>query len=58
MRNSGHEHDICQAQKAENTDPRTTYAVKYATARGHLRKSQYEESKENEKRQGLEGQGK
>ena len=26
----------CQAQKAENTDSRTNYAVKYATARGHL----------------------
>ena len=29
------EHDFCQAQKAENADPRTNYAVKYATARGH-----------------------
>ena len=29
--------ELCQAQKAENTDPRTNYAVKYATARGHLR---------------------
>ena len=28
---------ICQAQKALNTDSRTNYAVKYATARGHLR---------------------
>ena len=26
----------CPAQKAENTDSRTNYAVKYATARGHL----------------------
>ena len=26
----------CQAQKAYNTDSRTNYAVKYATARGHL----------------------
>ena len=33
----GHEHELCQAQKAENTDPRTNYAVKYATARDHLR---------------------
>ena len=33
----GHEHDSCQAhQKAENTDSCTNYAVKYATARGHL----------------------
>ena len=37
VRNIGHEHDFWQAQKAENTDPRTNYAVKYATARGHLR---------------------
>ena len=37
VRNYGHEHDFCQAQKAENTDPRTNYAVKYATARGHLK---------------------
>ena len=29
---------LYQAQKAENTDPRTNYAVKYATAHGHLRK--------------------
>ena len=29
--------DFCQARKAENTDPRTNCAVKYATARGHLR---------------------
>ena len=36
VRNTGHEHDFCQAQKAENTDPCTNYAVKYATARGHL----------------------
>ena len=36
VRNIGHEHDVCQAQKAGNTDPRTNYAVKYATARGHL----------------------
>ena len=27
---------VCQAQKAENTDSRTNYAVKYATARGNL----------------------
>ena len=32
---SEHEHEFSQAQKAENTDPRTNYAVKYATARGH-----------------------
>ena len=32
----GHEHEFCQAQNAENTDPRTNYAIKYATARGHL----------------------
>ena len=31
-----HERDFCQAQKGENPDPRTNYAVKYATARGHL----------------------
>ena len=36
VRNSGHEHGIGQAQKAENTDPRTNCEVKYATARGHL----------------------
>ena len=36
VRNIGHEHDFCQAQKAENTDPRTNYVAKYATARGHL----------------------
>ena len=36
VRNTGHEHDFCQAQKAENTDPRTNHAVKSATARGHL----------------------
>ena len=35
VRNYGHEHDFYQ-QKAENTDARTNYAVKYATARGHL----------------------
>ena len=34
VRNIGHEHDFCQAQKAENTDSRANYAVKYATARG------------------------
>ena len=28
-------YDFCQAQKAQNTDPSTNYAVKYATARGH-----------------------
>ena len=27
VRNIGHEHDFCQAQKAENTDRRTNYAV-------------------------------
>ena len=27
-RSFGHEHDFCQAGKAENTDPRTNYAVK------------------------------
>ena len=37
VRNVGHEHYFCQAQKAENTDPHTNYAVKYATASGHLR---------------------
>ena len=36
VRSIGHEHDFCQAQKVENTDPRTNYAVKYVTARGHL----------------------
>ena len=30
---------FCQARKTENTDPRTNYAVKYATARGHLIKT-------------------
>ena len=34
--NIGHEHDSCQAEKAENTDPGTNYAVKHAAARGHL----------------------
>ena len=28
--------DFCQARKAENTDPRINYAVKYGTARGRL----------------------
>ena len=28
--------DFCQARKAENTNPRTDYAVKYATVRGRL----------------------
>ena len=37
VRSIGHEHNFCQAQKAENTDPSTNYAVKYATAHGHLR---------------------
>ena len=27
VRNIGHEHDFCQAQKAENTDPRTNYPL-------------------------------
>ena len=36
VRNIGHEHEFCQAPKAENTDPRMNYAVKYATVRGHL----------------------
>ena len=36
VRSFGHEHDFGQAEKAENTDPHTNYAVKYATARGHL----------------------
>ena len=36
VRSLGQEHDFCQADKAENTDPHTNYAVKYATARGHL----------------------
>ena len=36
VRSFGHAHDLCQAEKAENTDPRTNYAVNYATARGHL----------------------
>ena len=35
-RNIEHEHGFCQTHKAENTDPRTNYAEKYATARGHL----------------------
>ena len=37
VRNIGHDHDFCKAQKAENTDPCPNYAVKYATARGPLR---------------------
>ena len=37
VRNIGHKHDFRQAQKTENTDPRTNYAVKYATACGHLK---------------------
>ena len=41
VRNFGHEHHVCQAQKAENTDPRTNYAVNYATARGHLSKNPF-----------------
>ena len=36
VRSFGHEHDFCQAEKAENTDPHTNYAIKYATAHGHL----------------------
>ena len=32
VRSFGHGHDFCQAEKAENTDPRTNCAVKYATA--------------------------
>ena len=36
VRSLGHKHDFCQAQKADNTDDRTNYAVKYATARGYL----------------------
>ena len=37
LRNHGHEHDFCQAQKAKTPIPaRTNDAVKYATARGHL----------------------
>ena len=36
VRSFGHEHDICQAEKAENTDPCSKHAVNYATARGHL----------------------
>ena len=37
VRSFGHEHEFCQAEKAENTDPRANYAVTYATARGHLK---------------------
>ena len=29
VRSFGHEHDFCPAEKAENTDARTNYAVKY-----------------------------
>ena len=36
VRSFGHEHDFCQAEKAENTDPRTNNAVKCATESGHL----------------------
>ena len=36
VRSFGHEHDFCRAEKAENADSRTNYALKYATARGHL----------------------
>ena len=32
----GHERDCCQAEKVENINLRTNYAVKYAPARGHL----------------------
>ena len=32
--NSGHKHDFCRAQKAGNTDPRTNYAVNYASVSG------------------------
>ena len=32
LRSFGCEHDFCQAEKAANTDPRTNYAEKYATA--------------------------
>ena len=31
VRRFGHEHDFCQAQKAENTDPRANYAVRVYT---------------------------
>ena len=37
VRSFGRKQDLCQAETAENTDPRTNIAVKYATARGHLR---------------------
>ena len=37
VQNIGHEHDFCQARKADNTDPRKNSAVKYATACGHLK---------------------
>ena len=33
VRNIGHKLEFCQSQQAENTDPRTNYAVKYATGR-------------------------
>ena len=36
VRSFGYEHDFCRAENEENTDPRKNYAVKYATARGHL----------------------
>ena len=29
---------LVRPQNAENTDPRTNYAARYATARGHLRR--------------------
>ena len=34
----------CQARKAENTDPRTNYAVKYATARDRLRMIKFDDT--------------
>ena len=39
VRKIGHKYDSCEAQKAENTDPRTNYGAKHATARCHLRLS-------------------
>ena len=41
VRSVGHEHDFCRAEKAENTDSRTNYAVQNATARGHIRTWQH-----------------
>ena len=56
VRSFGHEHDVCQAEKAESTDPRMNYAAKYATARGHLT-SEFADNRDPDKEQTIgEGQ--